>query len=245
MVPTGLTPVALGLVDTVTIMKVLIISDSRGRRLQALIEGLNPAFTVRVLVHPGAGLELAVLRSVSTLGVFEPDVVLIFAGVCDLTWKNKQTKKIGLQHSTIQGNVDQLMGAVKSSYDLLQSMGKYRISYATVTGVDLMNYNLNPRARVNDRDDGLYCDSVAQHQDQDVLNDSILEINREIVRFNRTIGSRTTWMAGLVHTYVRGRYRHRYGRLVDGCHPTDMTAQAWAGQIVKSVARLMPDRNTK
>lgn len=222
-------------------MKVLIISDSRGRRLQALLEGLNPNFAVRVLVHPGAGLELVVLKSISTLRDLKPDLVLVFAGVCDLTWKNKQNKKVGLRHSNIQDNVDQVMGAVKSSHDLLKTVGTFKISYTTITGVDLTDYNQKSRIGMSDSEYDLYRASITQHRDQGILNDSIIAINKRIVKFNKNCGTRTTWTAGVVHAYANKSYHHHYRRLRDGCHPNDGTAHAWARQIVKSVERLMPN----
>ena len=220
-------------------MKVIIISDSRGRRLQALIEAQSPPFDIRVLVHPGAGVEMAVLRSVPTLKLYEPDLVLVFAGVCDLTWKNKRTKEIGLRHTEPLENIQQVMGALKSSHDLLTTLGTFKVSYTTLTGLDLTDCNYKPRSRMNDCEYESYNATKTVHSDQAALNNSIIQINKLIIKYNKSIGSKTAWMAGLIHTYSNKSYHHHYRRLGDGCHPTSKTAQAWANQIIKSVSRLM------
>ena len=226
-------------------MKVLMISDSRGRRLQTLIEAYQPTFEIRVLVYPGAGIELAVLRAIPTLKLFAPDLVLVFAGVCDLTWKNRQTKVVGLKHSEPLGNVQQVMGALRASHELLTTLGMFKISYVTLTGLDLTDCNYRSRPRMSEREYESYNATKKVHRDQAVLNSSVIQINKLIVRFNKSIGSKTTWLAGLVHTYTNKSYHHHYRRLADGCHPTDKTAQAWANQIVKSVTRLMALPNNK
>ena len=219
-------------------MKVLIIADSRGRNLQTLLEAHRPLFELNVLVYPGAGIEMAVLRAIPTLKLFAPDLVLVHVGICDLTWKNKLTREIGLRHATLHENVQHVMESLNSSHDLLSTVGTFKISYATLTGLDITDCNYRPRSRMNDSEYELYNVTKTVHRDQDVLNNSVIQINKLIVRFNKSHGSGTTWLAGLVHAYSNKAHHHHYRRLSDGCHPTDKTAQAWASQIIKSVARL-------
>ena len=220
-------------------MKLLVISDSRGRRLETLIKARCPPFETHVLVHPGAGIELAVLRSIPTLKCYEPDLVLVFAGVCDLTWKNKVTKEIGLRHTDPHENTQQVMGALKSSHELLVTLGSFKVSYATLTGLDMADCNHRPRSHMNDYEYASYNATKTIHRDQATLDTYITQINKLIVKYNRSIGSKTTWMAGLVHVYANKSYHHHYRRLGDGCHPTAKTAQAWADQVIKSTTRLM------
>lgn len=218
----------------------LIIADSRGGGLQPLIRDMDIGFEVHVLVHPGAGLELAVLRSISAIHNLHPDIVLMLAGICDLTWKHRLTKMIALRYMQPSDNITQVMNAIKASYDLLRANGDFIISYATLTGVDLSDCNHRPRANMSDTDYLAYCATKTPHPSQWVLDETILAVNKQIVKFNKNNGTKTAWIAGLVHTYSNKTYHHHYRRLRDGCHPNHKTTHAWVAQIVKSLARISP-----
>lgn len=223
--------------------RVLIIADSRGRGIETVINNLNDNYNVSVVVHPGAGLELAVLRSIPTIRHLQPALVLMLAGICDLTWKNKNTKVINLRHTSVSDNVTQVMDAIKSSFDLLKANGDYIISFSTITGADLRDCNYKPRAKMNDSDYTQYCAARVPHPAQTTLNQSILTINKLLVKFNKRNGTKTAWVAGLVHAYANKSYHHHYRRLRDGCHPSNKTMHAWAAQIVKSICRILPMPN--
>lgn len=221
-------------------MTILIIADSRGRDLQELLSKLKPLVPIKVLTHPGSGAELAVLKSVPFIIDSKPDLVLMLTGICDLTWKHRHTKHIGLRHSKVEDNVSHVMEAISSAYDLLMSQGVKQISFATITGADLVDCNHSPRRHMTAKDYLDYCATTkGVDVSQSTLNDSVLLINKKIVIFNRNNSVRTTWLAGLVHSYYKNKYHHCYKRLIDGCHPDPKTKEAWAAQIVKTIRRIL------
>ena len=172
-------------------MSVLIIADSRGRHLQSVIDEQLTDFSTRTLVHPGAGYEMAVIKSIPAIRQYKPDLILVFAGICDITWKSKSTKVISLRNRQVVDNVTHVLSAVKSSHDLLRAQGDHRISYATITGVDLVDCNHPLRAMMNGMEYAAYCESTKQcHPDQKLLNASIVEINKKLVKFNKANGTK-------------------------------------------------------
>lgn len=228
-------------------MTTLIIADSRGRGIQDIMDTLSPNPQAKVLVHPGSGCELAVLKSIITIRDMAPELIVVFCGICDLTWRNKSTKKVNLRYRDATDNVTHVMEAVRSSYDLLRAEGSFRIAYATVTGLDITDYNNARRRHMTDDQYREYCETTkVAHPDQLVLNQAILTINKNIVVFNKRNRTKTVWTAGLVHSYIKKTYHNYYRRLFDGCHPDEKTKNAWAAQLNKSITRIIatPTRKT-
>ena len=226
-------------------MSTLIIADSRGRGLQDIIRKLAPDAQTRVMVHPGAGLELAVLKSIATIKETSPNLIVVFCGICDLTWKKKDTRKVSLRYRTAADNVLHVMEAIRSSYDLLRAEGNYKIAYATITGLDISDCNSQQRRHMTDEQYQIYSDTIKMvHPDQSALNQAIVTINKNIVVFNKRNRTKTVWTAGLVHSYIKKTYHNYYRRLSDGCHPDEKTKKAWAAQLNKSIARINATRDS-
>lgn len=220
-------------------MLTLIIADSRGRDLQNIMHKQSPDLNIKVLVHPGSGYELATLRSIPAIRAELPKLIIVLCGICDLTWKNKTTKRVGLRHSNSMDNVTHVLEALRSSHELLRAEGDFKISYATVTGLDLTDYNYVNRRHMTLEQYLDYCThQKITHPDQRILDQSILAINKKIVVFNKSNRTKTAWIAGLVHSYLKKVYHHYYRRLYDGCHPDERTKSAWSDQLIKSIARI-------
>ena len=86
-------------------MAVLIIADSRGRGLQDRIKGISNN-EVTVLTLSGAGSELAAIKSIETVKILKPKLIIITTGICDLTWRDRNTKITKLRHDTIRDCAD-------------------------------------------------------------------------------------------------------------------------------------------
>ena len=221
-------------------MTTLIIADSRGRGLSELLANTKSPDQISLLTYPGAGSELAVLKSLKYISDFNPHLVIMLTGVCDLTWRNKSTKQISLRFEKLNEIISHVLDALHTAYDLLTAHGVPKISFATITGVDLSDCNYPPRKHMTTEQYIDYCATTKiSHPDQSKLNDAILQINRKIVTLNRRNSAKTTWIAGLVHSYYKNKYHHCYKRLFDGCHPDQKTKKAWAGQIIKSLNRIL------
>ena len=199
--------------------------------MQQLVGTYESIGTVNVAVHKGAGYESAVSKSLEMIRHVRPDLIIVMAGVCDITWRNRQTKTTQLRYITESDIVKTVVTAAQESYDLIQSMHKCEISYATITGIDITDYNNRARATMSDSQYHEYCKTTkVTHRYQSLLDNSIIEINRRLIAFNKTHNTATTWTATAVHTYHNRGHHHYYRRLSDGCHPTPATLGYWVSK---------------
>ena len=207
--------------------RTLIITDSRGKYLQPCLSDHKDIGIVKVLVFRGVGFGEAMVLSADPIRSFRPTLVIIMMGICDLTRRDKATTHTWLRFTTVEESVDYVMAQAHKSLSHIRSLGSYRVSYATLTGLDLSQYNLRVQHLSPPQPD--------LQQAQNILNNSVLEINRRIIELNKITGLPTTWTASYVHDYFKHRYHHYYNRLSDGCHPTPNAVTYWANQMAKTI----------
>ena len=227
-------------------MTVLIIADSRGAglqdRLHTAMDGLG---LVTVLVMSGAGYELAAIKALPLLTKLKPHLVILLLGICDLTYRTRTTRVTTLRHLTVSQNVDHVLDSARSAIDILTASHKIKISLATLTGIELADYN-NPARRLMDTETyRTYNATKVRHPQQGTLNDSVLEINRRLVQINKANSILTPWTAGLIHACFKRAVHHYYIRLVDGCHLDEPTKTAWASLLVKYIRKINKQINNK
>ena len=195
--------------------------------------------STRVSVNPGASIMKSVACTEHWINTYAPDLIIVMSGICNITSKDSKTKNISLRHNKLSDVVDAVMTPIRQAHDLIRNMGDYTVSFSTVTGVDLTDVNNRERKHMNGKEYWYYTtNDKVMHPQQDTLNRAIVIINREITAYNEANGIPTTWMAEVVHPYLRGRHRHYYGRLADGCHPDDNTRKRWAHQIARTIRRI-------
>ena len=202
-------------------IRVLVVADSRGSGLQNCVNSLQERKTTRVVVHRGAGMARAVEKSREILATYRPDLVILMAGICDVTTRDGKSRITSLRHTNTVEAVEYAMEQLQKAVAMLHGLSIFNVSIATYTGVDLVRYN-----RVK------WC---SVHRDQDLLNDIIARINSCVVNTNKDAGMPTTWTGGAVHPRLNKRYRNHYDRLTDGCHLTEQTRSYWARQIMKTI----------
>ena len=117
-----------------------------------------------------------------------------------------------------------MIAAMGRALSILECLGYNNISMATITGVDIAHCNNKPANLKNPH--------------QDLLNASIIEINRMIIDSNKARGIPTTWTASTVHAYYREVYHYLYHKMRDGCHPKAVTTSYWA-RVIARVIRMM------
>ena len=220
-------------------MKSLIITDSRGTGISHIIAKNIETDNVTVSVHRGAGLQQAARRALPTFRTLNPEIVIIMAGICNITEKNKRTSEIHLRHRTVTDTVIAVMDSVRAAHNIIREQDqKCTVSIATIPGLDLSDYNNKRRKYMTDEEYRKYCKtSKTPHPDQETLNEAILEINRRITRYNENNRIPTTWIAGIIHPIYRRKHHHHYARLQDGCHGTTKTRIHWAKQITRTIAK--------
>ena len=219
-------------------MGTVIISDSRGRGLQELLDGQGVGRYVEVLMQEGAGSELAVLRSMDAVRRIKPGYVILMTGICDLTYRHGGTGRICLRQLRVKDGIDRVMEAYVAARELLDTMGVVRVSLATLTGIDLSDYHNKMRIGMNEAQYREYERSVKQRDDtQGLLDQMILTINQRITENNSRCRVPTVWLAGAVHTYYRKRTYNYYRRLRDGCHPDESTRRVWVRRLRRAIVR--------
>lgn len=216
----------------------LVIMDSRGANLQELIE--NKGVSVKVEVLRGYKLEEAAELIMIKPRVRTPDVVMVGAGICNITTMQKHPRQVVLTNTdtlTVVHNYNRAMweayGAIHSKYPMA------KVNFATLYGIDLANYNYtNYKSLVGD-DLHNYLAAKIRHKQQDAMDDIIQAVNIEIQKVNTELGITTAWTGNCVHKYYQHRYHHNYSKLIDGCHPNESALEAYATQIVKAFKKIM------
>lgn len=226
-------------------MNTVIVADSRGGGLQDIIHDINTrnhrSDQVTVLSYSGQGFHGALTRALPTLWATQPDLVILMLGICDLTTRNKTTRVTTLRHTNLQDIIKGVIVSARLAVARLQTSFDCHISLATLTGVDLTDYNFPHRKFMTQSEYNTYCSEIkTAHPNQDLLNQAVVEINRQLTEINKSNSTPTAWTGSLVHSYYKKRHHHYYKRLYDGCHPDLTTKKAWAHQLCKSIWRILP-----
>lgn len=222
-------------------MTTLVIADFRGRGLQTHLGDVENGsqHDTKVTVQSGAGYELAVLKSHHIITQIKPSITIILAGICDLTSRNRNTKITKLRYDTVDENVQHVINAAKSAYEFTRTITPSKVAFATLTGIDLADYNHTPRTYMNSDDYKLYCiTQKTEHEQQAILNMSVIEINRQLTLLNKTNSIHTIWTGGVVHLYTKRKHYHYYIKLQDGCYADEQSKAEWAKHITKAIKRI-------
>ena len=220
-------------------MKSLVIADSRGAHMETLLNNTADIGNIHVSVNPGSGLTRSAERTKQWIVNNKPDLIIIMSGICDITSKDNISKTIRLKYNTVAEVTETVMRSIRQTYDLIQHIGEFTVSFSTITGLELADTNNKDRRKMTDNEYRHHSTHTKlTHPQQKTLDEAVIEINRRITAFNETNNTPTTWMAEIVHPYLRGRHRHYYSRLADGCHPSNNTRRRWAHQIVRTIRKM-------
>lgn len=211
--------------------RVIIIADSRGAGLQSEIDILNDGnYDIKVIIRKGRGMTQAVIESTNKLMWTRPDQIVVLAGICDITRKDRITKMVSLQDSDadlILGRIDNSLGEIEHHLSLKLTERSYTVTFCPITGMDIAKYN------------GL----VAEHPDQENLDRIIVEVNKAIIARNSMNHVVTPWTASEVHYNKKGgRKKTRYYKLAsDGLHLSDTLKEKWARILYNAIVQMHED----
>ena len=188
---------------------------------------------MKILICAGAGYCRASRKAKTVISQFQPTLIIMLLGICEITTRDQRTKYTQLKMNSVQDIVEHVIHQARVSLGMIRQYGYQQISYATITGLDLQKYNMcairrNPHLK----------DLRGSQQQQALLNQAIIEVNRKIVQLNSELLIPTTWTAGYIHRYFRRKHHNYYQRLNDGCHPTQEAACYWMAQIQKTAAKV-------
>lgn len=207
-------------------IQVVVIADSRGADLQTEFNMMNTQpFDIKVLYFKGKGILDAVKLATPKLIWWAPKIVVILNGLCDLTFKNKETKIVNLRHPTKET-------AAAHHFDSMDHARHYlyiqlieapcHLVFSHIVGMDLMKYN-----KENTR-------NVQQY----VLDESITEINIAVNRYNEMHGAVSPWLARDIHRNIKGKKITKYHKLSDdGVHLTEDLKRKWAMEILSALRK--------
>lgn len=193
-------------------MLTIVIADSRGRNLDVWIENEE----ILVSFKPGAKLMDVALSALEIIPIHKPDVILLMAGINDLTILNKYTRKVRLisnsSSSMVSFMIEQI-NRVKSI--ILGSFPDVKVAVGGIIGISLNAYNRLP----------------GTSRLQPIIDEAIIGINAYIHQMNSDSGLPHPRLTTKVHIWKRGIRKTKYERLHDGLHPSELILKAWARQL--------------
>ena len=200
-------------------MPILILTDSRGRLLQETIKGMTE-LVVDVSVYPGAGLDELFTKPLNKALLEKYDKVYIMGGICNITVRDRRTRITELRSFTLNDITTKFEAIITTGLANLDT--EIPVVLAPIVGIDLNRYNRLP--------------GVSPFQQ--LINDSVVAVNRLIITTNSRRGLSTPWVATLIHQNKgRGIKVHRYKHLADGCHFTDRALEYCATEFCKDFCR--------
>lgn len=193
---------------------VVIITDSRGYGLQTELdkivkrEGSNMNF--QVFVWRGRGISGAVKKTSKQLIWMAPALILVSAGICDVTHLDKHSRQISLSDDNVEEAVQRyegLMDIIRHHLTVFLSERPFKVVFCELIGANIAKYN----------------NQDSTHYQQEQLDETVTEINTKIAAFNKENKVPTPWIAKTVqHNKKSGSKVARYQKLCeDGLHYGD------------------------
>lgn len=195
-------------------MLTIVIADSRGRHLDMYVDHDD----IKISFQSGARLMTVAHKALEIINRFHPDIILLMAGVNDMTVRNKYTGRVSListSPTTIVNHVLQQINLAKSL--ILGSFPDVKVIIGGIIGLSIHTYNRRPNTSPL----------------QSVVDDAVTALNAQIRQINEDSGVPHPRLTSKVHTWKKGVKKNLYYRLRDGLHPGDLLLHSWALQIRK------------
>lgn len=193
-------------------MLTIVITDSRGRYLDTIINDEH----ILVSVHSGARLRHVAQKALEIIPRFRPHVILLMAGINDITRRNRWTRRVHLINNSPSILIDHLIYELNHAKCLIQGpFPTVKVVLGGIIGMSLNAYNHLP--------------GISPWQW--VIDDTITAINSYIRQVNHDSNVPHPRLISKVHTWNHGVRRNIYNRLTDGLHPSELILEAWARQI--------------
>ena len=215
---------------------VLVVTDSRAADIKSWIDWGD--VELDVVPAKGAGIEAAVEVLMTQCRDVTPDLVLVLNGVCDILVKSRLTRKYFMIAETVPEVVDHFLKQVKRGQELLEIFfDEAKWMFNPLTGLDICDYNNPDRKKMTDEQLTEYHNKKTPDPLQPVLNQAVIEINREVVQINKRNGVLTPYTATYVHRHYGNSYHHSYQYTGDGCHLTPDCKGYWGKQLLKAITK--------
>ena len=215
---------------TVEMKTVYIVSDSRGANLLASISPPT-GFRFKMDIQGGATLQDLLKNTKNVINIRPCELVYILGGICSIT--QKENNIISLPFETtdeIYQSVKNLFRAVITGLDSFDSTP---VILCPLVGVDLKMANDTSDQPAKKRKRG------NPHPKQSILDEAIIKLNEYIRLLNSERGRKTPELDSAVHRRHGSDtgWKHSYGRLRDGIHPTQKTMAKWAKRFQENLGQ--------
>lgn len=143
-------------------------------------------------------------------------MVLLMAGINDITVLNKHTRRVRLISTSSSVILSHVIGEINRAKSLiLNAFPDVKIAVGGIIGISLNTYNRYP--------------GISRLQP--VVDEAITGINAYIHQMNTDSGLPHPRLTSKVQVWKRGIRKSVYDRLHDGLHPSDIILKAWARQL--------------
>lgn len=193
----------------------LVFTDSRGRNLDVYLEHPN----IRIKAFSGATIGDIILRAEPIINIHKPACVLFIGGTCNLTTKDRQTRKVSLRYNSVGDLLEYMIGVFRDARTMaIQKFPGMKVAFGGLCGIDIDRYN------------GLTTFNALQP----VIDDTVHLLNYHIKTDNVQHGMVHPTITSRVHIVRSGRSRrNQYRLLCDGIHLTETLYIDWAKNIVR------------
>lgn len=190
---------------------VVIIADSRGYGLQHDLEELGRTehknLNIQVFVWKGRGIVEATKQTSKQLIWMAPRLILIFAGICDVTELDRDTWTIRMADENSEETVsrfDGQMDIIRHHLRIFLTEKAWDLAFCELIGADMSKHN----------------NLDYPHPQQEQMEETIRAINAKITAFNASNSVPTPWTAKEIHHQKKSKTKvSRYGKMgPDGLH---------------------------
>lgn len=193
-------------------MLTIVVADSRGRHLDMVLDHEE----ILVSFLSGATLHTVALRAIDIISRYHPDIILVMAGINDITIRNRYTGRVSLISNTTSVIIDHLVNRINQAKSMIASASPtIKIVIGGIAGINLNAYNRR----------------LGTSPLQTVVDNAITAVNSYIRQLNHDSEVPHPRLTSKVHTWRHGRRKNFYSRLYDGLHPSELVLQSWARQI--------------
>ena len=200
----------------------LIITDSRGKGLGDLISTRNNTGELYdVLVREGTSLFDLVEVAVKHLHKNPFDVVYIVGGACDITFKEKTTKRI--VYAWRKGELESHL------LEVLNNANKRMYKEFPASKVVFCPLIASELARVVNH-------GVTTQENQHEVEEAVWEFNSNVFKINKERGVVSPSLHHQVHRYCKRKRRNYYHHLDDGIHLSEYLLNKWADEFATVMA---------
>lgn len=203
---------------------ILILADSRGRDLIDLLNDNNHNLQFEVKCYPGATIRTLRGHLVYlTDGRKNPSkytMVVLFGGICSVTEIQYMPYRAAVVR--YDGSDEILKEFTSECHELLEIADRLPLPvvFSSIVGIDLIKYAGHYNEKLFDMQRTIDC--------------VIPRINLLIKEVNELRGLITPNISSCVHR-CKGKgkgYRTYYGKLLDGCHPSEEVRVTWARALI-------------